>query len=199
MNTRSSRDADKNKNFLHSFRLGNSKRSLPTESVKDQDATTEQTDRQTEKLERFGGDESFLPVKSEDNYYKTSEGETPYKFPPFVPTEEDSNRPISPINKVVETHIPKLNDLDEQNKDTQDCSAFLDDIEFFPISWKAKAEETKAEETKAEDCSSFHKESIAKTREFVSNRQELEWDHFLSLGIKDLISEEFPEGEIGTC
>jgi len=62
MNTRSSRDADKNKNFYTLFDWGDSKRSLPTESVKDQDATTEQTDRQTEKLERFEGDESFLPV-----------------------------------------------------------------------------------------------------------------------------------------
>ena len=190
MNTRSNRDADKDKIFYSLFDWGNSKKALPTESVKDQDANIEQTDRQTTNLERFEGDESILPVKSEEFYYKTSEGETPYRFPPFVPTEEDSNRPISPINKEVETNIPILNYSDEQGNDTQDYSAFLDDIDFCPISWK-----TKTEGTKAEDYSAFHKESAAKTKEFVSNRQELEWDHFLSLGVKDLISEEVPEGE----
>ena len=190
MNTRSARGTDKDTNFYTLHDWGNKKRTLPTESVKDQDAKTEQADGQTENLERFEGDESLIPVKSEDTYYKTSEGETPYKFPPFVPTEVDSRRPISPIYKEIETNIQILNDSDEQRNDTQDYSAFLDDIDFFPIPWK-----TKTEETKAEDCSSFHKESITKTKEFESNRQELEWDHFLSLGVKDLISEEFPEGE----
>ena len=142
MHTRKSSSVDKDKNFYTLFDWGNNKRSIPTEpateSAEDQITGTEQIETQAESLERADCEEPIILVKSEDTNHKTSEGKVPFKYPPFTPTEENSDRPISPISKEVEVNNPSCVGLDGSGVDAQDYSAFLDDIDYYSILCKTK-------------------------------------------------------------
>ena len=191
MNTRSS---DKNEILYSLFDWGDNKRLLPTESFTESDTDKltgeEQFDSQTENFQNFDCEESLTPIKSEITRNRTSESETQHRLPPLWFISEDSNRPISPIIEVIDREDSIGNKLDESKDNTQDYSAFLDDIEQYLITRKLQTEKKVVD-----DYSPPCKDLVSKTKEFESNHQDFEWDHFNNGRDKDLALGVLLEGE----